>query len=390
MLAESRDERNLQMFVPPQISMPGLDDTSYATHSGLSPFSYLYSESKHLGIMVTDALIARDVTVQRLQTAVASIRDKELTIATLEREKKELQLLSDLGNVVLDENKASPLLKERTELLDKIDQLEKSKASLLQELIDQQKNDMKRMVGSPMLSPNLASASVSPRIPAKDSHDERLGERYAILSELAIPIDMPSDTLLPIVIPPPFNVHDFIGTVTGPFKSQLANYRVFQEYTTSWCPDREEHGYFLSPVFKCMTNPRASTAHRWVVVDLASKMNQSMECFYNKEGKWYYAGVYKAFRLDDLSTSEWDKLTPEASQAVIKETLAARKGTSPQNGYETGQLYAAGALKVACIGLQCIGFDTALYKGLLEQADVCSKSGRWRAPPVAGLGNQKG
>ena len=31
------------------------------------------------------------------------------------------------------------------------------------------------------------------------------------------------------------------------------------------------------------------------------------ECFYNKDGKWYYAGAYKAFRLDDLSVSEWEK-----------------------------------------------------------------------------------
>ena len=52
--------------------------------------------------------------------------------------------------------------------------------------------------------------------------------------------------------------------------------------------------------------------------------------------------------------------------------------------YETGQLYAAGALKVACIGLQCIGFNEDLYRDLLALADGCSKIGRWRAP-VTGL-----
>lgn len=80
----------------------------------------------------------------------------------------------------------------------------------------------------------------------------------------------------------------------------------------------------------------------------------------------------------------------QASQAVIKETLTHRKNTSPQNVYETSQLYAAGALKVACIGLQCIGFDNTLYKGLLDQAETCKKSGRWRAPPTAGLGTAGG
>jgi hypothetical protein len=35
------------------------------------------------------------------------------------------------------------------------------------------------------------------------------------------------------------------------------------------------------------------------------------ECFYNNDGKWYYAGVYKAFRLEDLSTKEWEALSAE-------------------------------------------------------------------------------
>ena len=35
------------------------------------------------------------------------------------------------------------------------------------------------------------------------------------------------------------------------------------------------------------------------------------ECFYNKDGKWYYAGVYKSFRLDDLCLQEWDCLSQE-------------------------------------------------------------------------------
>jgi hypothetical protein len=35
------------------------------------------------------------------------------------------------------------------------------------------------------------------------------------------------------------------------------------------------------------------------------------ECFYNKDGKWYYAGIYKAFRLEDLNTREWEALSNE-------------------------------------------------------------------------------
>jgi hypothetical protein len=68
---------------------------------------------------------------------------------------------------------------------------------------------------------------------------------------------------------------------------------------------------------------------------------------------------------------------------IIKETLSGRKNTSPQNIYETGQLYAAGALKVACVGLQCVGFNNAMYRAILELAVKCAQNGKWRATPVA-------
>lgn len=54
---------------------------------------------------------------------------------------------------------------------------------------------------------------------------------------------------------------------------RLGNYRVFQQSTTTWCPDREEHGYYLTPIFKCSTNPRVNTAHRWSAVDLDATLD---------------------------------------------------------------------------------------------------------------------
>ena len=67
----------------------------------------------------------------------------------------------------------------------------------------------------------------------------------------------------------------------------------------------------------------------------------------------------------------------------------ARKNVSPQNHYEVQQLYAAGALKIACVGLQCVGFNTALNRTIMEQAAKCQANGRWRtgtwstsAPPA--------
>ena len=50
-----------------------------------------------------------------------------------------------------------------------------------------------------------------------------------------------------------------------PFR--LKRYHVFHKATTSWCPDVEEHGYFLSPLYKCLTNPKMQMIHRWFECD---------------------------------------------------------------------------------------------------------------------------
>ncbi|KAI1791608.1 hypothetical protein LXA43DRAFT_1140231 [Ganoderma leucocontextum] len=208
---------------------------------------------------------------------------------------------------------------------------------------------------------------------------EKIEARHAILASLPLPSGIPEDSLTPILITAPYSLHDFVGTTSG--VTRLGHYRVFQQSTTTWCPEREEHGYFLTPVLKCTTNPRVNAAHRWTLADISGKLDKPTECFYNKDGKWYYAGIYKSFRLDDLccKTISLPCYAFQTSQALIKETLAGRKNTSPQNVYEAGQLYSVGALKVACIGLQCIGFNNTLYRGLLEHAALCTQTGKLRA-----------
>lgn len=49
--------------------------------------------------------------------------------------------------------------------------------------------------------------------------------------------------------------------------------------------------------------------------------------------------------------------------------------------YETAQLYAAGALKVACIGLQCVGFNNSLYR------TICAQSGKWASSAEVSAGS---
>ncbi|EJD06218.1 uncharacterized protein FOMMEDRAFT_153619 [Fomitiporia mediterranea MF3/22] len=218
--------------------------------------------------------------------------------------------------------------------------------------------------------------------------------RNAVLTALPMPPGIPEDELKPIILPASLSIHEFLNNCTAvsnelhfvdptyvlmPYKqNSLTGYRIFHETTTRWCPEREEHGYFLTPLYKCTTKARVSTAHSWSEVDPRGRMMEPTECFYNRQGKWYYAGQYVALRLDDFSSKEWNDLDSETSAMLVKETLAGRKNTSPTVHYEVSQLYSAGALKIACVGLQCVGFNLALYETIMEQAAKCRQGGRWK------------
>jgi hypothetical protein len=53
------------------------------------------------------------------------------------------------------------------------------------------------------------------------------------------------------------------------------------------------------------------TAHNWNAVDVIGSLVNPTECFYSKDGKWYYAGTYQAVRLQDLIPEEWNNLSNE-------------------------------------------------------------------------------
>ncbi|KAF8839849.1 hypothetical protein BDN67DRAFT_904658, partial [Paxillus ammoniavirescens] len=282
---------------------------------------------------VAEALAARDNVVVRLEDAYTSVRQKAATILRLEQELECLKRASTPANAdTADFQIVSEFLATR-----------------------------------PVHEPDRGQIVQEP----DESHVRNLTvvARQNVLAALPLPTGIPDDALQPIILPAPYSLHEFLGNTSGPLKDVI-----LAELTTYWCPEREEHGYSLTPVFKCSTNPRVATAHRWLAVDVIGQMSSPTECFYNKDGKWYYAGTYKAFRMDDLTTQEWEALSTETTQAIVKETLAGRKNVSPQNHYETAQLYVVGALRVACIGLQCVGFSEDVYRGVLEQ----SRFGYWR------------
>ncbi|KAG1819769.1 uncharacterized protein BJ212DRAFT_1267581, partial [Suillus subaureus] len=322
---------------------------------------------------VAEVIAARDTVVERLEDAYVSVRQKSATIDRLQCELDNLRRPSTPAtSVARDDDSSTQLPVQDTSTSFDIPQpalrevycdsnsfspsFQSNYCARLENCSGQHRSDT-----ADFDHPNI----VEP-LPLSDGPEKLILARQALLATLPLPADIPDDALNPILIPQSYTLHEFLGNTSG-----VSTLYISREY---WCPEREEHGYLLTPVFKCSTNPRVTTAHRWTAVDVIGTMNRPTECFYNKDGKWYYAGVYKAFRMDDLTTEEWEALSTETTQTLIKETLAGRKNLSPQNIYETAQLYAVGALRIACIGLQCVGFSSAMYRAVLEQAAL----GKWR------------
>ncbi|KAF8626346.1 hypothetical protein AX15_005003 [Amanita polypyramis BW_CC] len=327
-------------------------------------------------LRAVEALKARDAAVQRLADAYTLLKEKTEQLESLQLNYCDGNVGAPLKHTDLNYMGATiKMLREESQLVRDNTSSPIPKA--------EPPTSCESTIPLTAATPKIASdaktdPSVESRIiyatPASDEPSEMVHARYAVLAAIPVPPDAPEDTLKPIVIPAPFTFNEFINSTTGPLRNFLSNYRVLHGLTTVWCPEREEHGYFYAPRFKCNTNPRVSTAHRWNQVEVISSMNRPTEFFFNKDGTWYYAGVYKIFMMDDLTVKEWANLPPETIQTIIKETLSGRKNISPQNVYETGQLYAAGALKVACVGLQCVGFNQVMYKALLEHASRFAQS----------------
>ncbi|KAG6811809.1 hypothetical protein H0H92_005732 [Tricholoma furcatifolium] len=325
-----------------------------------------------------EALKARDATVQRLVEAQESIRQKSAAIDLLQqniRSRANSPFATD-ATLVIDR----AAVKEEMARLERTIVEQRIEIRTLKDAATKSSEPSRvsfRLPEPTVLSQQPASQSdanepsaelfsdkglLPSQIPASDEPADMHNARCAILAELPIPKDVPEDTLSPVTIPGSLTLQEFIATLSGP--------------TTKWCPECEEHGYFYTPTFKCSTNPRVSTAHRWSAVDVIGRMNKPTECFYHKDGRWYYAGIYTAFRLADLTTKEWDALPTEVVSLLDKETLVGRKNTTPQNTYEVNQLYAAGALKIACVALQCVGFNVEMYQAMLGQADAVMQS-KW-------------
>ncbi|KAK2460696.1 hypothetical protein APHAL10511_007166 [Amanita phalloides] len=311
-----------------------------------------------------EALKARDVAVQRLADAYTLLMQKTEQLESSQSNHSNGNASTSLKHSDINYmGSAVKMLREESQAL-------KDKASVSMPNADPAicyEVESDKNVAPAGLRPKSTSDTINdvPEIiystPGSDEPSEMIHARYAVLAAMPLPPDAPDDTLKPIVIPAPFTFNEFINSISGSSHCEIVSVIIvfFTVSPRSGVPNERSMGTSMH---------RDSNATPILAFRQRTVGANHIEFFFNKDGAWYYAGVYKVFAMDDLTTKEWASLPPETTQAIIKDTLSGRKNTSPQNVYETGQLYAVGALRVACIGLQCVGFNQVMYKSLLEHA----------------------
>lgn len=252
-------------------------------------------------LRVTEAMSARDVLVYKLSDAYTSIREKTDLIDRLQQ-----ALNAAMGATVNTPSTGFSTLQQNWNQSTDINGLQTQVAdleALIQDLRVGSRNTMgpppryeeeDGKSGSPttILDIQAISASTSPLAvstpilpgPPREERsvqtliseepEDMVNGRFSVLASIPLPENPPDDTLKPIVLPPTCTLHEFLSSTSGMLRNLLGNYRVLQSLTTKWCPSREEHGYFYSPIFKCSTNPRVTTAHRWQQVDVTARMKQ--------------------------------------------------------------------------------------------------------------------
>ncbi|KZV90814.1 hypothetical protein EXIGLDRAFT_694276 [Exidia glandulosa HHB12029] len=211
-------------------------------------------------------------------------------------------------------------------------------------------------------------------------------DRVAVLSRLPVPRNIPRADPPPLQLPTRHTFAEIFGHSNGNRMTQisLSGHHVLHDATTVW-PHGESnvHGWLFTPVFRCFSLQVAGT-FKWVEMDVTGQLEKPTECFFSmkwQDGNWYYAGIYKGFRMREVSPEEWKEFPAERKNAIIAETLRERRAVAPQLQLDVRQMYELGILRVACIGLQCTGYNQRLCETVYRHAEKCRRTGQWKGVP---------
>ncbi|KAH9941499.1 hypothetical protein B0H21DRAFT_752598 [Amylocystis lapponica] len=159
-----------------------------------------------------------------------------------------------------------------------------------------------------------------------------------------------------------------------------------------WVSDASHHAIVVYPAFEY--NPAARRYQAWTKNMYREQWaGQTRELFFKKKPKmpWSYAGTYRCIALPDLTPNEYAKLETHIRKALVNQAMLSASLIPPVVQELLKDLYERGMMKVECIGLQCVGFNTTLNDALKARqlkASACAKVDP--VPSSADMGSEHG
>ncbi|KAJ6576999.1 hypothetical protein DFH09DRAFT_1148951 [Mycena vulgaris] len=127
---------------------------------------------------------------------------------------------------------------------------------------------------------------------------------------------------------------------------------------TVWCGIDRVHALVFAP-----THEYWYSSKQWVSkTKMCSFVGQTFDFFVNQGTFVYYAGSYKVHSLRKVHPPG-SKITSDVSPAAIHRAT----GLSLRSTAEVSECFPDGEIETECFGLQCVGFDHALYEGLCKR-----------------------
>ncbi|KAF8319375.1 hypothetical protein DL93DRAFT_2164586 [Clavulina sp. PMI_390] len=162
------------------------------------------------------------------------------------------------------------------------------------------------------------------------------------------------------------------AAVTSPPIRDQSDLRIRAHAMDPMAPGNSTSQVLPAPILTTSTGTLVDPVRRWVEnTNSAVMRKRSIEVFYNKNGDWFYVGTFKSYPLPDMTSVEFEELPLEIRANLIQSTVDRWPADPSQTTAierEVAQLYEEGKLKVACVGLQCMGFNYSLSRIMLEQS----------------------
>ncbi|KAJ7925903.1 hypothetical protein B0H13DRAFT_1105452 [Mycena leptocephala] len=130
-----------------------------------------------------------------------------------------------------------------------------------------------------------------------------------------------------------------------------------------WCPlSPGKHGYmFVGLGNESETFREPEQLNLFLSVPPKSGQGKTLEVT--------YLGFYEVSRVAGLSVTEWGTLSRVVQRNYTDTTCSRQSGVTGENKHRAHAKiqaeYGSGVLSVPCVRLRCVGFDDALYAGLL-------------------------